>query len=590
MSRHFWRACDREAGFSFVELLVTIIIAAIIFAAMVPVFVLARRRRLPQTPCACRPPTSLRTRSRKSGSLRPRAIAADSGNVNPNQASPNLYDPTFADAQFGPSTLLSTGTGDRVIHTDYSVVPYPAMSTGLASQYKLVTVTTYWDGPPSPVKRVVLQTIVYRQYAGPPITDFSTAPIIYDDGVIGRVGSERDNLASVTLSAHVDLSAGVTLASLQFKVLAYGGQTMASQLVKVTDLNPAAGYWYDAHGTFYWRWDCTYAANTVYDLRATAFSQDGFAGNTPHQYPRIQHIVPLAPPGAVIATPGDARVGLQWAASPAVGVVSYELLGATSAAGPWDWTSPLATVPAAQLTYTDTASVNNGTTYYYAVRAVTSTDSSAPAISNAVTPTNSADTTGAHGPGVGDRDGCWRRLGVPHWIGVLRPMPAQASSSIEGILPERRRRHLERAATCRMDQLDQSHVSGRQRRLGDQVVLQGSRCRRRPQPRPCGARRSVRPPLRSRCHDLTISVKSGNNACNVWVLRSADGHYYDVTGNDRGTNPPSGTPIPKNGSVTFAHLPDGASVVYPATGSSPGTKTYGVVVQAPSGSLSGVTP
>ena len=36
MSRHFWRACNREAGFSFVELLVTIIIAGIIFAAMVP--------------------------------------------------------------------------------------------------------------------------------------------------------------------------------------------------------------------------------------------------------------------------------------------------------------------------------------------------------------------------------------------------------------------------------------------------------------------------------------------------------------------------------------------------------------------------
>ena len=43
MSRHFWRACDREAGFSFVELLVTIIIAGIAFAAMVPVFVGAQQ-------------------------------------------------------------------------------------------------------------------------------------------------------------------------------------------------------------------------------------------------------------------------------------------------------------------------------------------------------------------------------------------------------------------------------------------------------------------------------------------------------------------------------------------------------------------
>ena len=43
MSRHFWRACDREAGFSFVELLVTIIIAGIAFAALVPVFVGAQQ-------------------------------------------------------------------------------------------------------------------------------------------------------------------------------------------------------------------------------------------------------------------------------------------------------------------------------------------------------------------------------------------------------------------------------------------------------------------------------------------------------------------------------------------------------------------
>ena len=43
MSRHFWRACNRAAGFSFVELLVTILIAGIAFAAMVPVFVGAQQ-------------------------------------------------------------------------------------------------------------------------------------------------------------------------------------------------------------------------------------------------------------------------------------------------------------------------------------------------------------------------------------------------------------------------------------------------------------------------------------------------------------------------------------------------------------------
>ena len=45
MSRHFWQACNREAGLSFVELLVTIIIAGIAFAAMVPVFVQAAQTK-----------------------------------------------------------------------------------------------------------------------------------------------------------------------------------------------------------------------------------------------------------------------------------------------------------------------------------------------------------------------------------------------------------------------------------------------------------------------------------------------------------------------------------------------------------------
>ena len=46
MNRHFWQACDRRdrgAGFSLVELLVTIIIAAVAFGAMVPVFVQAAK-------------------------------------------------------------------------------------------------------------------------------------------------------------------------------------------------------------------------------------------------------------------------------------------------------------------------------------------------------------------------------------------------------------------------------------------------------------------------------------------------------------------------------------------------------------------
>jgi len=49
MNRYSWRACQREAGFSFVELLVTIIIAGIAFAAIVPLFVMANGSSLSLT-------------------------------------------------------------------------------------------------------------------------------------------------------------------------------------------------------------------------------------------------------------------------------------------------------------------------------------------------------------------------------------------------------------------------------------------------------------------------------------------------------------------------------------------------------------
>lgn len=92
-------------------------------------------------------------------------------------------------------------------------------------------------------------------------------------------------------------------------------------------------------------------------------------------------------------------------------------------------------------------------------------------------------------------------------------------------------------------------------------------------------------------HDLRISVQNGaGNDCNVWVLYAGSGHYFDASGTDSGTTPPAGVYIAKNSTVSFLHLPDGAYTVYAATGSAPGAKTYGATVQAPFGTLNGVSP
>ena len=93
-------------------------------------------------------------------------------------------------------------------------------------------------------------------------------------------------------------------------------------------------------------------------------------------------------------------------------------------------------------------------------------------------------------------------------------------------------------------------------------------------------------------HDLTISVKSGNNACNVWVLGTASSHYFDKTGADRGSSPPPATPIAKNSSVLFEGLLDGSYTVYANAGgyNQVTNKIYGVSVNGGNVTLSNVTP
>jgi type II secretory pathway pseudopilin PulG len=581
MNRHFWRACDRAAGFSFVELLVTIIIAGIAFAAMVPVFVGATQKNSSDS-ARLQAANVAQDKIEKIRQLSYGSIEADQSDP---ASEPNLYNPSFADGQFGPSTPLSTGSGTRTIYTDYTVERYPAAATGLASQYKVVTVTAYWDAPPAPVKRVVLQTIVYRQYSGPPITDFSTDPVIDDSGVMGD-----EDLVSVTLSAHVDLSSGVTPASLQFEIAAYTGLTIDTQLVETSDTNPAAGYWYDGNGTFYWIWDCSTAANTVYDLQATAYSTDGFAGNTPHLYPRIEHTLLPAPPTVVTATPGDHAASVSWGKSSASDLESYEVFRAGSAAGPW--TNRIAIVDEPTTTYLDnTPPLDNGTTYFYAVRAVTTDDRSVLVISGPVTPGDSADTSAptapllvtataapaaatitltwsaAADPGLPSTgvvgyeiwrspDGVnWGEASLAYWTNLLNLTYPDAAAGWDTTWHYRIRA-----------------VDGALNQGAWSTTVSAT---------------TVEEPF----HDLRISVQNGNgNACNVWVLRSATSHYYNVDGEDQGANPPAGAYIAKNSTVTFSDLPDGAYTVYAATGTVPGTKTYGATVQAPFGTLTGVSP
>ncbi len=162
----------REAGFSFVELLVTIIIAGIVFAAMVPVF--------------------LGTQSAVAGDqLRNSALQLAQDKLEKVRAldydlidEANLTSSTFLGGQFGTSVQWATGGGnERTFTVTYDVDLLPEGSAEGAETYKQVTVTVTWAAPPTP-KPTVLSTMVSKQYAGPQIVRFEIGPpsILVEEG------------------------------------------------------------------------------------------------------------------------------------------------------------------------------------------------------------------------------------------------------------------------------------------------------------------------------------------------------------------------------------------------------------------------
>ena len=109
MSRHFWRACNRGAGFSFVELLVTIIIAAIAFAAMVPVFVGASQK------ASGNKARNIALNVAQDRLEKIRQLDFDQITID------NVESATFAGGQFGTEFTTSSGGVDKVFDVAYDL-------------------------------------------------------------------------------------------------------------------------------------------------------------------------------------------------------------------------------------------------------------------------------------------------------------------------------------------------------------------------------------------------------------------------------------------------------------------------------------
>ncbi len=165
MSGHRQRVQRRsDGGFSFVELLVTIVIAGIAFAALVPLFIDVQKQDSGDNARN----VALQVAQDKIEKIR----QLDYDQI----TAANLSSASYAGGQFGSYWDSVRNSNTKRYAIQYTVSPVPSRAAPGAEKYKKVEVQVTWVAPPSPVKAAVLQTLVYRQYAGPEIMSYTVGP------------------------------------------------------------------------------------------------------------------------------------------------------------------------------------------------------------------------------------------------------------------------------------------------------------------------------------------------------------------------------------------------------------------------------
>jgi len=348
------RARHGARGFSFVELLVTIVIAGIAFAAMVPLFVQAQQ---------------------VSSGDKMRAIALNVAQdrvekirrLNFEVITPgNLASNAFYFGEFGSSwTEHTEGGGGKEFSVAYAVHDKQVSATDTRIAYKLVTVTVNWVGPPVPHKSVVLTTMIYRQYAGPELVDFFILP----GDLVPTTADPNSEKMIVTSPVHMQ-------ATVDAGYLDSMAPTATGEVGRVDFLvtsvagaaSPTISVPYNGSSMYSATWPSvgTLPAGTAdgyYTFKAVAFSALGSPGKSWELTYRIETGSPAAVTN-LTGTAGLTSASLTWTAS-ATGDVDHYLVkrnGVTLAPNP----------PAGKgsMGYTDNTALTAGATYVYTVYAV----------------------------------------------------------------------------------------------------------------------------------------------------------------------------------------------------------------------------
>lgn len=341
-----------EAGVTLMELLVTMVLAGIIFSAMVPMFVTAQQRNVSDTM------RNVSMRLAQDRIEKIRQLDYDDIRL------ANLQSSSFFSGQFGTTVNAEVGATNKLFNVAYSVQNYPVGAADGTEQYRVVRVTVSWDAPPSPVKPAVLQTVIYKQYAGPTIYNLTISPRTADED--GWLTSNSNVITAKVASPDIATCQFVRLA-----VLADNGAEVASKNVykpgsDITGKPNAVISSSVTPGEYRWTWDASAAPDAVYTFTATGFA-GAYAGNTYPIVARLERGAP-EPPTNFAATGGNGLVSLTWVLSASSDVASYEVWRGTTSGS----LSPLVTALAPTTAAHTDLDVTNGTTYYYQVYAIDS--------------------------------------------------------------------------------------------------------------------------------------------------------------------------------------------------------------------------
>jgi prepilin-type N-terminal cleavage/methylation domain-containing protein len=232
---------EAQRGLTLIELLVTIILSGLFFAAMVPVFVMASQQG--QTDRA----RVLATNTAQSTIEMLRDLPYD-----------DLYDTDWS--QYSAVEALIDpqwkGTGSGL---DIGVVPYPIGSPKEQERYLLVSVRAWWTRSGGSTRNVTLETAVYRQGLGTQTLLLYAYPLS---------GDRITTLEPVNVVARVDAGDAYLTKRVDFEVWANNGTAIASWSVFTRQDDPDRGtsaYARQDGTDGYWYFEQTWAAEGVPD-------------------------------------------------------------------------------------------------------------------------------------------------------------------------------------------------------------------------------------------------------------------------------------------------------------------------------------